>query len=207
MLEEVGVEYELKIYDRDAKTRFAPEAYKSLSPLGVAPVITDDDKTLAESSAIIDYILDKYPNDTLRPSPGSEYRDRYLFWFHAAQGSAMPVMLVDSLFRLIHSSVPFFLKSIIGSVFKQTTAGFSKPRMDALLGLAEADLETAPWFGGQNLTAADIALCYPMEAAHARGYITDEHPNCMAWLERMRAHPSFQRAREKDGRPHIVLLF
>lgn len=205
LLEELGVDYELKSYDRDKDTYLAPPDYKALSPLAAAPVIEHGDLVLAESSAIIDYVLDLHPSDALRPPPGAPNRARHLFWFHAAQGSMMPIMLVDSVFRIIGGRAPFFAKPILSPVFKQTTAAFLKPRMNALLAVAEQDLASAPWFGGEDLTAADIALCYSMEAASARGYITDAHRNCRAWLQRMRDRPSFQAAKARDGRDTMVL--
>lgn len=207
LLEELGVDYELRRYDRDEKTQAAPDIYKTLSPLGTAPFITDGDVALAESAAIIDYILDKYPDNMLRPSLGDANRDRYIFWFHAAQGSMMPIMLIDSLFRLISARVPFLLTGLIKTVLNKAMDGFAKPRMEALLALAETDLGTADWFGGEQITAADILLCYPMESASIRGYITKDHPNCQAWLARMHARPSFQTAKEKDGQDSMVLQF
>ena len=205
LLEELGVDYELICYDRDPDTLLAPDDYKALSPLGSAPVITDGDLVLAESSAIIDYILDKHPNPGLRPEPGAPHRTQYLFWFHAAQGSMMPIMLVDSLFRIMRDRVPFFMKSAIGGLGLLVNKGFSKPRMDGLLALAERDLAETGWFGGDELTAADILLCYSMFGARARGTINGDHPHCLDWLERVEAMPSFQRAKEKDGRDTMVL--
>ena len=191
LLEELGVDYQLKLYNRDPKTHLAPPEYKALSPLGSAPVIEHDGLILAESSAIIDYIVDLHPSQSMRPEFGSANRARYLFWMHAAQGSMMPIMLMDSIFRIILERLPFFLKPIISPVLKAATNGFSKPRMNALLDAAEKDLASADWFGGDELTAADINLSYPFESANMRGYLTDAHPNCKAWLNRIYAHPSF----------------
>lgn len=205
LLEELGVDYALKIYERDKKTRLAPEEYKAISPLGTAPVITDGDFALAETSAIVDYILDKHPSDQLRPPVNSPDRTRYLFWSHVAQGSIMPAMLIDVIFRIVQGRVPFFLKPVARTISNQTINGFIRPRMNALLKQAEIDLADTPWFGGNELTAADILLSYPMEGANGRGYITDSHVNCRAWLERVHARPGFQSAREKDGRPSIML--
>ncbi|MEM9617916.1 MAG: glutathione S-transferase family protein [Pseudomonadota bacterium] len=205
LLEELGVEYQLKLYNRDPKTHLAPLEYKRLSPLGSAPVIEHDGKVLAESSAIIDYILDVYPSDTLRPQVGAPNRVRYLFWMHVAQGSMMPIMLMDSIFRIIIERLPFFLKPIVSPILKAAANGFAKPRMNALLDVAEKDLSSADWFGGDQLTAADINLSYPFESANMRGYLTDTHPNCKAWLERMYAHPSFVAAKAKDDRASMVL--
>ena len=144
LLEELGVEYNFKAYERDPAMHLALAAYKALSPTGAAPVITAGDQVLAESSAIVDYVLDLHPNDQLRPPPGSPHRARYLFWLHAAQGSMMPLLLMDSVFLIIRKRVPFFFKSILRGVFGKARAGLSKPRMDALLRKAEADLAEAP---------------------------------------------------------------
>lgn len=205
LLEELGVEYALIKYQRDKQTYAAPAEYKALSPLGTAPVITDGDLTMSESSAIVDYILDQYPDNMLRPVPSASNRNRHLFWFHAAQGSMMPIVLIDALFQIIQQRVPSLFRILIGPIFAKALASFAKPRMNALLQQAEHDLEESPWFGGNELTAADIVLSYPMESANVRGYINAAHPNCKAWLQRVYAHPSFKVAKDKDGRESMVL--
>ncbi|NKC12088.1 MAG: glutathione S-transferase family protein [Gammaproteobacteria bacterium] len=205
LLEELGVEYSLKMYERDKATHLAPPQYKALSPTSAAPVITDGELVLAESNAIMDYVLDQYPSDQLRPPPGSPQRARYLFWYHAAQGSMTPVLLMDSIFGIMQKRVPFFLRGIIAAVLEKAQHGFVKPRLETLLRKAEEDLATAPWFGGSALSAADIVISYPMESAHMRGYLSDAFPHCRAWLERIYAYPSFKVAREKDGKPSVAL--
>ena len=117
----------------------------------------------------------------------------------------MPVVLMDMIFRIIKGQAPFFLKPIIGFAMVGVQAGLIRPRIDTLLQQAETDLGTAPWFGGDTLTAAEIAISFPMEYASVRGYITDAHPNCRAWVERVHAHPSFKIAKAKDGRPSVIL--
>jgi len=204
LLEELEVEYELKLYERDSKTHLAPTNYKALSPLGTAPVITDGELVLSESNAIIDYILDKHPNNTLRPLPDAPYRERYLFWLHASQGSMTPLLLVSTIFNVISERSPFFIKPIIRPILNLALANFATPRMNKLLQKAETDLAQAPWFGGDDLSAADIALSYTMHSAKERGYINAQRPHCVAWLERVEKHPSFQAACEKDGKPSII---
>jgi len=204
LLEELNLDYKLEHYERDRKTNLAPDNYKALSPLGTAPVLTDADLVISESNAIMDYILDKHPSETLRPEPGSKNRVRYLFWMHASQGSLMPVLLMSMMFRIIPERVPFFLKPIIKPVLAMANTGFTKPRLTALLKQAETDLRLADWFGGDHLSAADISMSYPMESMRSNGLINENHPNCLAWLDRMNACPSFQRAREKDGKSSIV---
>mgnify|MGYP001801325113 CR=1 FL=1 len=205
LLEALGADYELVTYKRNPRTQLAPKAYKRLSPLSSAPVITDGDLVLAESSAIMDYILDKYPKSRLRPAAGSKYRTRYLFWFHAAQGTMMPVLLVDTLFLMMRKRSPLPLKPLILGMAQLIRLVFAKPRLDGLLALAERDLGSSKWFAGPQLTAADILLSYSMVAAQKRGLINEAHPNCLRWLEQMEEEPSFIRALEKDGRESITL--
>ena len=204
LLEELGVQYKLELYERDKISNLAPSSYKAISPLGTAPVISDGDMVLSESNAIIDYILDKYPNESLRPNVNSEYRTQYLFWLHASQGSLMPVLLITMLFRVIPEKVPFFIRPIIKPIFNLAKKSFTEPRLDALLQQAEAALGQSEWFGGNELTAADISMCYPMESMQSNGYINADYPNCLAWIERAKAHESYQRALAKDGKGSIV---
>lgn len=205
LLEALGAPYELKVYNRDPKTRLAPDDYKALSPLGTAPVITDGDLVLAESNAIMDYILDKHDaGNTLRPAAGREERAAYLFWFHAAQGSMMPLLLFHTVFGVLKSRVPFFIKPIIVPVLGQAEKSFLAPRMAAILAEAEAQLAKTPWLAGEHLSAADIVMSYGMEACHKNGFINEAHPNCKAWVERMHADAAFQRAMDKDGRESFV---
>ena len=204
LLEDLGAPYEVKVYERDPKSRLAPAEYKAVSPLGTAPAITDGDLALAETNAIIDYILDQHPESTLRPAPTAQNRTNYLFWFHAAQGSMMPIMLFGAVFGSIEKSVPFFLKGLIRKITAQVKAGFLNPRMTALINKAEADLSASKWLAGDDLTAADIVMSYNMESSRNAGYITDAHPNCLRWLEQMHADPAFIAAMEKDGRETMV---
>lgn len=205
LLEELGVDYDIKLYNRDPKTHLAPQEYKALSPTNAAPVITDGDLVLAETSAILDYILDGHDDGRLRPDPGALQRTQYLFWFHAAQGSMMTMMMMDSVFRLIVERSPFFLKPIIKPVMKKAASSLAKVRLDALFETAEKDLAETGWFAGDHMTAADILLSYPMESAFMRGYMPEKYANCRAWLERVYQQPSYLRAKEIDGRPSMVL--
>jgi glutathione S-transferase len=205
LLEELKVEYGLQKYNRDPITHLAPEAYKAISPMGTAPVITHGDRALAETAAIMDYIIDLYPDEILRPEVGTPHRARYLFWFHAAQGSIMPLMLMESVFHIIQTKVPALLRLIIRPIFAKASKGFIKTRMVKLLAQAEKDLAQCDWFGGEALTCADILLSYPIESAQKRGYLTQDYPNTCAWLERIYARPAFKRAKIEDGRDSMVL--
>ena len=204
LLEELDADYELVKYDRDPVTILAPEAYKKISPLGTAPVVTHGDLVLAESSAILDYIADLHPDCGLRPEVGSADRTRYLFWLHATQGSLMPVMLMDTVLRITVSRVPFFLRPLAKMITGALTQGFIRPRLAALLDKAEADLATQPYFGGDKLSLADFLIVYNIEGCQSRDMLS-AHPNLRDWLQRMHAMPSFKSATEKDGRPSMIL--
>lgn len=205
LLEELGVDYELIRYNRDKKTKLAPPEYKAISPLGTAPVISDGDLTLAESNAITDYILDQHPNNNLRPAHNHPDRAQYLFWFHASQGSMMPIVLMEAVMRIMHQRVPFFLKPIVSTLVEKMSNGFSKPRMTRLLEQAEKDLNNRDWLGGDTLSAADISMIYPMVAAQSRGFLNEKYPQCLAWLARAQACESYKAAQKKDDRPSLIM--
>lgn len=207
LLEELGSEYQLICYDRDPKSMAAPADYKALSPLGTAPVLTHGDLVLAESSAIMEYLLDATPEQSLRPEPGSPDRVRYLFWWHAAQGSMMPLQLMSTVLTISHSRLPFFLRPLVGMFVSGLQDLFIQPRLNKLLEKAESDLAEAPYFGGQTLSAADFLIGYNLIVGEARGMVDSRHPHCLAWIQRMKALPSFARATEKDGRPSMALNY
>ena len=204
LLEELGADYELKLYDRDPETRLAPADYKAVSPLGTAPVITEGDINLAETSAIFDYILDQYSDSPLRPNAGSPARTDYLFWFHASQGSLMPMMLMSIVFQMLETRTPGLIRPLIKMILGRATSAMVKPRVKLLLDKAEADLAKTGWFAGDCLTAADMMLSYPIESAHTKGLLQGKYPNCEAWVERIKQVPSYQAAKEKDGRPSAI---
>lgn len=208
LLEELGVEYALKLYDRRKDNSLAPEAYKALSPLGTAPVITDDSGlTLCESNAVIDYILDQHPDSPLRPAPGNAQRADYLFWFHAGSGSMMPMQFMDGIFTVMPKRTPFFLRPPVALVTAQLKKLLVQPRMSALLDRLEADLARHQWLAGDQLTAADIAMSYNMVSAQQRGFVDATRPGCQRWIAQMEATPSYQRAVATDGRESIVFSF
>lgn len=207
LLEELGADYELKSYRRDPESNLAPDDYKALSPLGTAPVVTDGDLVLAESNAIIDYILDAYPDSALRPAPGSVDRARHLFWFHAAQGSLMSTQMVSMVLTLLETRTPWPISALLKAIFGQVRKLFVNPRLDALFGQMEKDLAEKPFFGGDNLTAADITLVYPMFAARDKGAFELGYPNIGRWFDRVESMESFRAARAKDDRERITFRF
>jgi len=205
LLEELGVDYELKTYERDAQNAFlAPSVYKKRSPTGTAPFITDGNVVLSETNAIVSYILDTYGAGRLRPALEAPERLQYLFWFHAAQGSFQPLLSTSFLLTALKTRVPFFLKPIMHLVIGRAEKLFLEPRLRTMLGLIENDLALGPWFAGKHLTAADIVMGYCMEVAAVRVGLDKKYPNAQAFLARMRAHPSYKAAVEKAGGFHAI---
>lgn len=204
LLEELGTDYELKLYERDKQTRLAPADYKEISPLGTSPVISDGELNLAETAAIFDYILDQHPDSALQPAADSTARTDYLFWFHASQGSLMPMMLMSIVFQMLETRTPGLIRPLIKMVLGKASSAMINPRVKLLLDKAEADLDATGWFAGDSMTAADMMLSYPIESAHIKGLLKDKYPNCEAWVERIKQIPSYQSAKEKDGKPSAI---
>jgi glutathione S-transferase len=204
LLEELGADYELKLYERDKKTRLAPADYKAVSPLGTAPVITDGELNLAETGAIFDYILDQYSESPLRPAANTAARADYLFWLHAAQGSLMPMLLMSMVFQMLLTRSPGFIRPLIKMVLGKASSAMVNPRVTLLLGKAEADLAATGWFAGESMTAADMMMSYPIESAQTKGLLKGKYPNCEAWVERIKQEASYQMAKKKDGRDSAI---
>ena len=204
LLEELGVDYELKLYQRDKTTNLAPADYKAVSPLGTSPVITDGELSLAETGAIFDYILDQHPESPLRPAANSAARTDYLFWSHAAQGSFMPMLLMSIVFQTLEKKSPGLIRPLIKAVLGKASSAIVKPRVKLLLDKAEADLDATGWFAGESITAADMMLSYPLESAQTKGMLKDKYPNCEAWVNRIKQVPSYQSAKQKDGKPSAI---
>lgn len=206
LLEELGAQYQLKSYNRDPESNLAPDDYKALSPLGTAPVVTDGDLVLAESNAIIDYIMDSHPESALVPKAGSPDRASHLFWYHASPGSLMNIQGVAMILGLLETRSPWPISSLLKAVFGQVRKLFINPRTEALYAMMEKDLGEQPFFGGAHLTTADITLSYSMFAARTKGAF-EGYPNILAWFDRVDKVPSFKAARAKDDRPHIDFRF
>lgn len=200
LLEEIGAPYGFEMYDRDPKTMLAPDAYKALSPLGTAPVITDGDLALSESNAIIDYIIDQSDRTDLRPMANDPLRADYLFWFHTAQGTLQPMQTFGFVLGLATERSPFLVRPIISKVEQTLKNVFIQPRLVAVLTAMEARLSTSEFLAGDRFTAADIAMGYTLHMAKMRGALSDDYPNIQEYVTRMEARPAWQAALEKDGK-------
>ena len=205
LLEELGVPYEIKRYQRDAKTMLAPPELRAIHPLGKSPVITDGGLTLAESGAIVEYLADRYGAGTLMPAPGTPARLRCSYWLHYAEGSAMPPLLLKLIFRRIETApAPFFVKPIARGIAHKVLHGFVDPQLKLQLEYLEGEVGAGGWFVGEQLSVADIQLSFPLEAFAARGGLDAAHyPKLSAWLQRIHARPAYQRALQRGGEYHL----
>ena len=201
LLEELGVGYDLRRYQRNSETLLAPPELKAVHPLGKSPVLVDGDLTLAESGAIIEYLADKYGGGRLAKPFGSPERTRYVYWLHYAEGSAMSPQLLKLMFdRVASAPMPFFAKPIVRAVRGKVMAAFIGPQLKLHLDYLESELSRAPWFCGQEITAADIQMSFPVELAVVRAGLDDSRPNLMGWLRRIHARPAYQQALERGGK-------
>jgi glutathione S-transferase len=195
LCEELDLSYELKVYDRDAVTRLAPPDYKALHPLGAAPVIQDGDVLLAESGAIVEYIVAKYGNGRLVRAPDHADFSEFVYWFHFANGTLQPAtgrnMILGRLDLPADNAV---MKAM-------------KARLDLALGLVEARLGKAEYLAGDGLTTADIMAVFSLTTMrYFLPYDLSPYPAIRAYLQRIAARPAYRRAMQK-GDPGMALLF
>jgi glutathione S-transferase len=207
LLEELGLPYEIRFYERNATTMLAPPELKKVHPLGKSPVITDADAglTLAESGAILEYLVQRYGDGRFRPVPGSPDAVRYLYFMHYAEGSVMPPLLMKLIFdRIKRAKMPFFAKPIARGIAQRALDGFVLPQVKTHLDYLESELSGRPWFTGKEFTVADVQLSFPIEAARARGGLNESRPRLMDFLERIHQRPAYQRAVERGGKFSIL---
>ena len=199
LLEELGLEYEVKRYQRDPQTMLAPPELRAVHPLGKSPLITDGDLTLAESGAIVEYLADRHGAGRLAPAPNSPERVRYLYWLHFAEGTAQPPLLLKLLFDRIKSKAPFFVRPVARAIADKALGTFVLPNIARNLDFMESELAKREWFAGAQFSAADIQMSFPLEASRARGGLGEKHPRLMGFLEKIHSRPAYQRAVERGG--------
>jgi len=208
LLEELGLEYEIKPYQRDKQTMLAPPELRAVHPLGKSPVITynggDGEVTLAESGAIIEHLADRYGAGKLAPAFGSPERVRYIYWLHFAEGSAQPPFLLKLLFDRVKSSAPVLVRPIARAIADQALKGYVLPNIERNLNYMESELGKDEWFAGPNFSAADIQMSFPLEAARVRGGLDEKRPRLMAFLQKIHSRPAYLRAVERGGRYELM---
>jgi glutathione S-transferase len=201
LLEELAVPYELVTYDRDPKTDLAPAELQKVHPLGKSPVITDGNVTVAESAAILEYIVEKHGNGKLVPPKDTPNYWRYRYFMHYAEGSLMPVLLL----RLISGKMrraPFLVRPIAGGIADKLEASYVRPNLTRHVAFLAKELEGRDFFAGGELTAADVQMSFPMEAIVAR--VPDAPATIKTWVAKIRERPAYKKAMERGG-PFAVM--
>ena len=205
LLEELRLPYEVQRYERNKQTSLAPPELAAIHPLGKSPVITDGKTVVAETGAIVEYLLDKAGDTALHPARGSADGLRFTYWLHFAEGSAMPPLVMSLIFNKVRSApMPFFVKPIARGIADKVMGGFVQPNIDKQLAFMQAELTSRPWFAGHAFSAADIMMSFPLEAAASRGGLDTRHPKLSDFLRRIHARPAYQRALERGG-PYALL--
>ena len=205
LLEELGLDYQVKRYERDPQTMLAPPELKAIHPLGKSPVITDGNLTVAESGAIVEYLVDTYGEGRLVPAPGTPERLKYRYWLHYSEGSAMLPLLMKLVFNRVETApMPFFAKPFARGIARQVKGNFIEPQIRQHLDYMEQELAATGWFAGDQISAADIQLSFPLEAAAARGGLDEKWPNLLAFLDRIHAREAYKRALERGGEYGII---
>ncbi len=204
LLEELGVDYEIKKYQRDAITMLAPPELMRVHPLGKSPVITDNNQagniTVAESGAIVEYLVEAYGHGKFIPAAGTPQRRQYTYWLHYAEGTAMPPLLMKLIFDRIKSTkMPFFAKPIAKAIADNVLSSFVDPNLSRQLDFMEAELGKSEWFAGSEFSGADIQMSFPLEAAQQRAGLNASRPKLMEFLKKIHARPAYKKALERGG--------
>ena len=200
LMEELGLDYEIKRYERDKTTMRAPASLRTVHPLGKSPVITEGDVTVAESGAIIEYLIERHGNGRLVPAVGTPDRLRYTYWLHFAEGTAMPPLVMKLVFNRIETGpMPFFIRPIAKKISATVKNTFINPELAQQLNYMETEIAKTGWFAGPEFSAADIQMSFPLEAAASRGGLNASHPKLMDFLKRIHARPAYQRALKRGG--------
>jgi glutathione S-transferase len=200
LLEELQIPYEIVRYQRDAKTMLAPPELKRVHPLGKSPVISDGTRTVAESGAIVEYLVERHGGGRLMPPAGSDEALRYRYWLHFAEGTAMPPLLLKLVFERIKTApMPFFARPIARGIAGKALALMVEPNLKRHLDFMEAELGRSAWFAGDQFTAADVQMSFPVEASAQRAGLDASRPKLWDYLKRIHARPAYQRALERGG--------
>ncbi len=200
LLEELGLDYEIRRYERDPATYLAPPELKAVHPLGKAPILQDGPVTVVETGAIIEYLLDTYDaQGRLRPPRGTAEGRQFTYWTHYAEGSAMPPLLLKLVFAQLPRRAPGLVRPLVKGISAKANAGFVDPQLRTHIDWQESQLNQTGWFAGQDFSAADIMMSFPLEAACSRAISRSDYPNIDRFLSAIHARPAWIRARERGG--------
>ncbi|KAG2172719.1 hypothetical protein INT43_000066 [Umbelopsis isabellina] len=197
LLEELNLNYEVKKYQRGSDM-LAPAELKEVHPLGKSPIITDGPHTLAESGAIIEYLVNRYGDGKMKPTNGSDEQLQYTYWLHFAEGTLMFPLLMTLIFMEVTKQTPFFVRPIASAISSQVHKLFIDPNLQRDFKYIESHLEKNEWFAGPEISGADIQMSFPLEAASMRA---DKFigPKTKAWIKMIQDRPAYKRALEKGG--------
>lgn len=198
LLEELGLPYEIVHHQRDPKTMLAPDSLKAVHPLGKSPVIVDEGYVIAETGAIIEYLVEK-AGGKLRPAAGTSERLAWTYWLHYAEGSAMPPLLMKLVFGALPDRAPGLIKPLVKGVSGQALKSFVDPQLKTHFDYWEGVLSKVAWFAGADFSAADVMMSFPLEAAAQRGDVCNGRPHVKAFLDRIHARPAYRAALDKGG--------
>lgn len=193
LLEELGLDYDIKFYKRLPNMR-APKELKAIHPLGKSPVLEDDGLVIAESGAIFEYLFEKYGNGRLVPEAGTAEKRRHTYWMHYAEGSAMPLLVMKLVFNAIPLRAPFWLKPFAKVICGSVATTMIDPQLKDNIAFWESELAKDGWFAGQEFTAADIIMSFPVEAAGRRAGYAPDMTSIHAYLAAIKARPAYQAA-------------
>jgi glutathione S-transferase len=200
LLEELSLPYEIVSHTRTAADGLAPPSLRAVHPLGKAPVIDDDGLVLAESGAIVEYLMARYGDGRLSVDPGAPEHVRFVYWMHYAEGSAMQPLVLKVIFDQIESArVPFFVRPISRGIARAVKAKLVAPEINRHLDFLEAELGRSLWFAGDEMTTADILMSFPIQAAAARAGLDSTRPRLLGFLDRIESRPAYLRAIERGG--------
>ena len=198
LLEELGLPYEIKYYQRDPNTMFAPPELRKVHPLGKSPILTDNGTTIAETGAIVEYLVDK-ADGQLRPAAGSPEKLRWTYWLHYAEGSAMPPLLLRLIFAALPTRSPGLIRPLVKAISARVIGSYVDPQIKMHFDYIESELTKSTWFAGEEFSAADVMMSFPLEAAGFRANVYAGRPRVKAFVERIHARPAYKRALEKGG--------
>lgn len=194
MMEELGLEYALRTWQRDSDFRAPPEA-RQVHPLGSFPIVEVDSRVLAESGAVLEYFAER--EGKLLPS-SADATLHYRFFMHYAEASAMPPLLVQLVVDRIRAApLPFLVRPVASQIADRVQSAYCRPAIELHFSFIEEALSQRPFFTGDALTMADIQMYYPVAAGAKRA--SQKHPHTLEWLDRVHARPAFQRALAKGG--------
>ena len=198
LLEELELPYEIVKYERDPKTLLAPASLRAIHPLGKSPVITDGDATIAESGAILEYLVETHGKGALVPAPGTLAYRHYRYFLHYAEGSLMPFLVMRLVFNKIKTDAPVLVRPVAKAIAGQVGKRFLDPNLAAHLAFLADHLTKQAWFAGDAFSAADIQMSFPIEGAVARveGGVS---PKLTEWLARIQARPAYRKAITRGG--------